>query len=325
MRATVLFSHLTMASESKDSTKSKATGVLADAPESACIDPVEGATKHATLASYYELNTAVSDGRKLRHPALGLGVYQSRNGPETENAVLAALKKGYRLVDTARIYGNEESVGSALKKSGVPREQVFVTTKLWNSDHGYDSTIKACNASLKRLGLDYIDLYLIHWPVPEKRKDTWRAFETLQAEGKVRSIGVSNYMVKHLEELLAHAKVKPSVNQIELSPYTTRDDVVAFCKKNDILVEAYSPLTQGAKFNDEKLKKLANKYKVTPAQLLLRWGLQDGAAILPKSVNDARIAENANIFGFHISDDDMKLMKTFNESFAQGWDPTNAP
>jgi len=289
------------------------------------VDPVVGVTPQHNMHAFQELNTPTNNGNKLRIPVVGLGVYQSTPGDETEHAVLKALQIGYRHVDSAFIYGNEQSVGAAIKKSGIPREQIFVTTKLWNDHHGYESTLKACDDSLKRLGLDYIDLYLIHWPVPEKRLDTWRAFEKLQADGKVRSIGVSNYMVRHLEELFAHCKVKPAVNQIEFSPYNTRKDVVAFCKKHGIVVEAYSPLTQGIMFDDPKLIEIAKKYNVTPAKVLLRYGLQCGTVTLPKSVHEQRIRDNINIFDFSITPEDMELLHTFNQGFTTGWDPVNAP
>src|SRR5215813_1935999 len=178
-------------------------------------------------------------------PQVGFGVWEVPEGATTRNSVTAALELGYRHVDTARIYGNEADVGSALKASSVPRDQVFVTTKLWNDDHGYDAALRALDASLGRLGMDHVDLYLIHWPVPGKRRDSWRALERAFADGRARAIGVSNYLVPHLRELLGHAKVAPHVNQIELSPFLQRRDTCVLCREHNIIVEAYSPLTKG--------------------------------------------------------------------------------
>lgn len=205
-------------------------------------------------------------------PALGLGVFRSPAGEMTRNAVLHALEAGYRHIDTAKIYGNEESVGQAIRESGIPRSEIFLTTKLWNSDHGYDATLRACDESLTKLGFHAVDLYLVHWPVQGLRLETWRAMETLLAEGKARAIGVSNYMVHHLEELLEHANVVPAINQIELSPYNYlyRKEVVDLCRANDIQVEAYSPLTKAQKLHDPKLVELARKYSKTAAQILIR-------------------------------------------------------
>jgi diketogulonate reductase-like aldo/keto reductase len=260
-------------------------------------------------------------------PVLGLGVFRSPAGDVTRNAIRFALEAGCRHIDTAKVYGNEGSVGQAVRESSIPRSEIFVTTKLWNSDHGYDATLRACDESLAKLGFDAVDLYLVHWPVEGLRRETWRAMETLLAEGKARAIGISNYMVRHLEELLAHANVVPAVNQIELSPYNYlyRKDVVDFCRANDIQVEAYSPLTKAQKLNDPKLVKLAQKYGQTAAQVLIRWVLQQDMIVLPKSTNPERIRQNGNVFDFAISNEDMAYLETFNENLVTGWDPTNAP
>jgi len=259
-------------------------------------------------------------------PAIGLGVYQMPNGPLTQRAVDYALRCGYRHIDTAMIYRNEESVGKAIADSFVPREQLFVTTKLWNSDQGYDQAIKACNASLTRLGLDYADLYLIHWPVQGKRKESWRALETLYNEGKCKAIGVSNYMAHHLEELLSYCNIMPAVNQIELHPYIygARINTIDICRSNGIIPVAYSPLTKGIKLREPLLVKIADKYGKNTAQLLIRWALQQGFAVIPKSSVTSRISENFQVFDFQLSSDDMAVMDGLNENLATGWDPAEA-
>jgi diketogulonate reductase-like aldo/keto reductase len=254
-------------------------------------------------------------------PQVGLGVWQSPQGAPTQNAVRAALELGYRHIDTARVYRNEHDVGAAVRASGVPRDQVFVTTKLWNDDQGYDSALRALDKSLERLGLDYVDLYLIHWPVAGKRRDSWRALEQAFADGKARAIGVSNYLVPHLDELTRYANTLPHVNQIELSPFLQRRDARALCAKHGIVVEAYSPLTRGEKLADPTVTKIAKAVSRTPAQVLLRWGIQQGAVVLPKSVHRERIAENGALFDFSLSADQMRELDGLEENLATGWDP----
>lgn len=254
-------------------------------------------------------------------PQVGLGVWQSARGDATKNAVLAALRHGYRHVDTARIYGNEADVGEAVRESGVARGQLFVTTKLWNDDQGYDKALAAFDKSLERLGLDYVDLYLIHWPVAGKRKDSWRALEKLKADGRARHIGVSNFLVRHLEELLGDAKEPPAVNQIEIHPFLQHRETRAFCTKHDIVVEAYSPLTSGHKLNDPAITAVAQRVGRSNAQVLLRWGIQHGLVVLPKSTHDARIAENGDIFGFTLDAEAMTSLDQLDAGEAMGWDP----
>jgi diketogulonate reductase-like aldo/keto reductase len=266
---------------------------------------------------------SLSDGVEL--PRVGLGVYQTSRGAETQRAVAEALRLGYRHVDTARIYGNEQDVGAAVRASGVPRSEIFVTTKLWNDDHGYDATLRAFDASVKRLAIDHIDLYLLHWPVPGKRLDSWRALEQLLADQRVRAIGVSNFMVPHLEELIAHAKVPPSVNQIEVSPFLQQREVRAFCQRHGIIVEAYSPLTQGERLDHPVVMAVAQRALRTPAQVLLRWGLQHGMVTLPKSVRAERIAENFALFDFELDDAAMAALDGLEEGLVTGWDPRQAP
>lgn len=260
-------------------------------------------------------------------PVFGFGTYRSPRGEGTREAVLQALELGYRHIDTAAAYGNEQDVGAALRESGVPREEVFVATKLWNKDHGFAQALGALDQSLDRLGLDYVDLYLIHWPVQGLRTESWRALEALLTEGKARAIGVSNYMVHHLEELLDQEAMPPAVNQIELSPYNlrSRQKVVSFCREQDIVLEAYSPLTKGQKLEDPELVKLATKYGRSPAQILIRWSLQHGFVVLPKSARPERIAENARVFDFTLEDADMAALDGLDEALATGWDPTGAP
>jgi diketogulonate reductase-like aldo/keto reductase len=256
-----------------------------------------------------------------RIPQVGLGVWQSPKGATTRDAVRAALRLGYGHIDTARIYGNEADVGEGVRSSGLPRADVFVTTKLWNEDHGYDAALRAFDASLARLGLDYVDLYLIHWPVEGKRLDSWRALEKLFAEKRARAIGISNYLAPHMEELLAHAKVPPAVNQIEVHPFLQQRDARAFCHKHGIVVEAYSPLTHGERIDDPVITEVARRAKRTNAQVLLRWGIQHGMVVLPKSVNEARIVENAKVFDFTLDADAMEQLDALEEGAATGWDP----
>jgi diketogulonate reductase-like aldo/keto reductase len=287
----------------------------------------------------------LSDGGAI--PQLGLGVWQIAAGRKCEAAVLAAFEAGYRHIDTASFYGNEESVGAAIRASGIRREEIFVTTKLWNSDHA--SPERALETSLRKLKLDHVDLYLIHYPVPERRQ-SWRTLERLQQEGKTRSIGVSNFTIRHLTELLAETETVPAVNQVEFHPYLYQRVLLDFCVARGIVIEAYSPLTQGKRLNDRKLVAVAKKYpKASPqpparrtklpfmpgifrddgtkstAQILIRWALQHQLVVIPKSANPSRIRENADVFDFEITDEDMRLLDGFNENLRTCWDPTNAP
>jgi len=258
-------------------------------------------------------------------PRVGLGVYQSPPGQTTQRAVEYALKIGYRHIDTARIYNNESDVGTALRKSGIKREDVFITTKLWNSDHGYESALRACDQSLKRLGLKYLDLYLIHWPVPEIRNESWQALVQLLKDGKCRSIGVSNYTIQHLTELFDKSEIGPMVNQVEFSPFLYQKQLLDYCEKNKIQLEAYSPLTQGEKLNHPKIQSIAKKHNKTPAQVLIRWSLQHNLVTIPKSVREERIRENSQVFDYNLTVEDMRILDSLDENFRNSWDPTNAP
>jgi diketogulonate reductase-like aldo/keto reductase len=271
------------------------------------------------------INSSLDLNNGVKIPILGLGVYQAESGSETVKAVRTALDVGYRHIDTARAYENESDVGRAVKKSGLPREEVFVTTKLWNTDHGYDSTIQAFDGSRRRLGFDYIDLYLIHWPVEGQRLESWRAMERLLEKGLCRAIGVSNYTVKHLQELLAASPVIPAANQIELSPFLYQRDLIEFCNNSGIQVEAYSPLTQGKKLDHPTLVAVARKYGKTPAQILIRWAIEHRLVVIPKSVRRARIVENADVFDFSIEPADLAMLDGLDEGFRTCWDPTDAP
>ncbi len=254
-------------------------------------------------------------------PQLGLGVWQSPQGAPTRDAVTAALRLGYRHIDTARVYRNEMDVGAAVRDSGIPRADVFVTTKLWNDDQGYDQTLRAFDKSLERLNLEYIDLYLLHWPVAGKRLDSWRALEKLHAEGRARSIGVSNFLVPHLRELLATANTPPHANQIELSPFLQRRPTVELCTQHGIAIEAYSPLTRGQKLDDPTVRAIASEVGKSAAQVLLRWGVQHGFIVLPKSVHAERIEENGAIFDFTLSEQQMEKLDALEENHVTGWDP----
>jgi diketogulonate reductase-like aldo/keto reductase len=267
-----------------------------------------------------ETKLALNDGNLI--PRLGLGVWLIRKGAAAEAAVLAALEAGYRHIDTAWFYGNEESVGAAVRASGVPRENVFITTKLWNSEHADPE--RSLEKSLRKLGFDYVDLYLIHYPVRERRR-SWRALEALRATGKARSIGVSNFTIGHLAELLAESDTVPAVNQVELHPYLYQRELADFCEAKGIVIEAYSPLTHGKRLKDRKLVAVANRYSKSPAQILIRWALQHEWVVIPKSADRRRIFENADVFDFEIASDDMRLLDGFNEDLRTCWDPTDAP
>ena len=256
-------------------------------------------------------------------PAIGLGVYKAEPGAVTRNAVGAALDVGYRHIDTASIYNNEADVGDAIAASGLDRSEIFVTTKLWNDDHGYDNTLRAFDRSLEQLGLEYVDLYLIHWPVPQYRLETWRALERLTLDGRVRDIGVSNYLARHIDEILDYAPVVPVVNQIELSPYLyrTRLDTVERCREKGIVIEAYSPLTKARKLDDPLLGEIGRAHGKTPAQVLIRWSLQHGFVALPKSTRRERIAENFDVYDFSLTDAEMERLDQLDEGLVTGWDP----
>ncbi|KHD84121.1 aldo/keto reductase [Heyndrickxia ginsengihumi] len=254
-------------------------------------------------------------------PYVGLGVYKMEDKREAMQSVLYALQSGYRLIDTASFYQNEDSVGEAIKQSSIPREELFITTKVWNDEQGYDSTLKAFERSLKQLNMDYIDLYLIHWPRPDTYLETWKALERLYDEGVVKAIGVSNFKEHHLETLFAHANEKPVINQVELHPYLTQKPLIRFCTEHEIAIEAWSPIARGRLLNHELITQLAEKYEKSPAQIILRWHLQNDVIIIPKSVHESRIEENKDLFAFTLTSEDMKQIDQLNEDHRFGKDP----
>lgn len=269
--------------------------------------------------------TTLHNGVKM--PWFGLGVFKVEEGPELVNAVKSAIKNGYRSIDTAAIYGNEEGVGKGiqegLKEAGISREEIFVTSKVWNSDLGYESTLAAFETSLAKLGLEYLDLYLIHWPVEGKYKDAWKALEKLYKDGRVKAIGVSNFHIHHLEDLMKDAQIKPMIDQVEYHPRLTQKELQTFCKENGIQMEAWSPLMQGQLLNNDTLKEIAAKYNKSVAQVILRWDLQNGVVTIPKSTKEHRIIENADVFDFELTKADMDVIDGLNENHRVGPDPDN--
>lgn len=269
--------------------------------------------------------TTLHNGVKM--PWFGLGVFKVAEGPELVNAVKTAIKHGYRSIDTAEIYENEEGVGQAIqevmKETGISREELFITSKVWNADLGYESTIAAYETSLTKLGLDYLDLYLIHWPVEGKYKEAWRAFETLYKEGKVKAIGVSNFHVHHLEELMKDAEINPMVNQVEYHPRLTQNEIKSFCQNHGIQLGAWSPLMQGQLLDNQVLQEIADKYEKSIAQVILRWDLQNGVVTIPKSTKEHRIVENATVFDFVLFEEDVERIDGLNQHVRVGPDPDN--
>ena len=268
-------------------------------------------------------------------PCIGFGTWQTPNGDVAVQAVQCALESGYRHIDTAAVYGNEASVGKAIRTSGVRREELFVTTKLWNNRHSYDQALKAFDESMDKLGLDYLDLYLIHWPNPidlregdrwiQANAEAWRAMEELYAAGRIRAIGISNFRPHHMEALLQTAKVVPHVNQIRLCPGDTQDETVAFSRAHGMLAEAYSPLGIGRIFEVPEMQALAQKYGRSIAQICIRWSLQRGYLPLPKSVTPSRIQENLKVFDFELEDEDVSLIAGLTGCVGFGDNPDHAP
>ena len=260
-------------------------------------------------------------------PWFGLGVFKVSEGGEVIDAVRTAIINGYRSIDTAAAYGNEEGVGQGIREglaeAGITREELFITSKVWNSDLGYESTLAAYETSLKNLGLDYLDLYLIHWPFEGKYKEAWRALETLYKENRVKAIGVSNFHIHHLEELLKDAEITPMVDQVEYHPFLTQAELHTFCKAHDIQLEAWSPLMQGKLLDHPVLVEIAAKTEKTVAQVILRWDLQNGVVTIPKSIKEARIIQNSQVFDFELTDEDMERISALNENKRIGPDPDN--
>ncbi len=265
--------------------------------------------------------TVLRNGVKM--PWLGLGVWQVEDGAEVKNAVKSAINAGYRSIDTAAAYGNEAGVGEAIRECGVAREELFITTKLWNAEQGYETALKAFEQSRKLLGLEYIDLYLIHWPVKGKYVDSWRALVKLYEDGLVKAIGVSNFHIHHLEDVISDSGVVPMVNQVECHPWLTQKPLLSFCKANNIQLEAYSPLMRGNISKEPLLAELGERYGKTAAQIVLRWHLQNEIVIIPKSVRESRIIENASIFDFQLEPEDMEKIDALNRDHRFLPDPNN--
>lgn len=257
----------------------------------------------------------------VKMPQLGFGVFKVPEGEEAYNAVKWALEAGYRGIDTAAVYKNEVSVGKAIKDSGIPREELFITTKVWNDNQGYEETLAAFEKSLERLKLDYVDLYLIHWPVKGKYKETWKALEKIYADKKSRAIGVSNFHIHHLEDLLETAKIVPAVDQIELHPTLSQEKLSTWLKAHDIAVESWGPLGQGSDLKNPVIVEIGEKYNKSSAQVILKWHLQHGFIVIPKSSHKERIAENLNVFDFSLSHEDMEALDKLNTNDRQGTNP----
>lgn len=262
--------------------------------------------------------TTLNNG--IQMPLLGLGVYDMHND-EAINAVIHALQTGYRLIDTAAMYNNEEQVGIGIRNSGIAREEIFVTTKVNNLDQGYDATLRAFEVSMQKLNVGHIDLYLVHWPIRSKRKDTWKALEKLYEEKQVRAIGVANYLEPFLDELSTYANHVPAVNQVEFSPWLYLDNLLQRCRRDGTVLQSYTPLVRGQKFSDPRIQQLAQKYQKTPAQMVLRWNIQLGVSAIPKSSSPKRIEENFSIFDFEINAEDMQLLCSMNEGYRVVDDP----
>ena len=258
-------------------------------------------------------------------PSIGLGVWDMPDGKSTENAVLWAIEAGYRHIDTAKIYYNETDVGNAIRKASMPRDELFITTKLWNDDHGYESALKAFDHSLNRLQMDYVDLYLIHWPFmgwgktkvenASKMAETWKAMELIYKTGQAKAIGVSNFTIRHLEETKVSASVFPMVNQIEFHPFWYRKELMDYCQQNGIVATDYCPLIRGKKLFDEPITAIAKSYGKSNAQILIRWGLQHGNVVIPKSSHQERIIENISVFDIEIITKDMEKLDALNEDY----------
>ncbi|MBV6715636.1 aldo/keto reductase [Paenibacillus chitinolyticus] len=270
-----------------------------------------------------QLSDATVLNNDVRMPWFGLGVWKAAEGGDVERAVRTAIELGYRSIDTAAVYGNEAGVGQAIKDSGAKREDLFITTKVWNANQGYETTLQAFEESRGKLGLDYIDLYLIHWPVKGKYKETWKALEKLYRDGSVRAIGVSNFHVHHLEDLLKDSEIVPAVNQVEFHPRLTQQPLRDFCRKNGIQLEAWSPLMQGQLLDNPVLTEIGEKYGKSPAQTILRWDVQSGIVTIPKSITPERIAQNADIFDFELTSEEIERIDALNLDQRVGSDPDN--
>ncbi|MDR0270018.1 aldo/keto reductase [Paenibacillus sp.] len=277
------------------------------------------------MTLHLQSTTKLANGVDM--PWLGLGVFKVEEGADLIAAVKAAIKHGYRSIDTAAVYGNEAGVGQAIREAlaenGLAREDLFITSKVWNADQGYEETLSAFDVTMSKLGIDVLDLYLIHWPVAGKYKDTWRALEKLYADGRVRAIGVSNFQVHHLNDLLQDAKIKPMVNQVEFHPYLTQNELLSFTKEHGIQLEAWSPLMQGELLDQPVLQEIAANHGKSVAQIILRWDLQKGVVTIPKSIKEHRIIENASLFDFELTREEIEQINALNQNRRVGPDPDN--
>jgi methylglyoxal/glyoxal reductase len=256
-------------------------------------------------------------------PTLGLGVWKMENNDEVKTAVNAAIDAGYKAIDTAAAYKNEEGVGAAIKESSTPREELFITSKVWNDDQGYDSTLKAFEDTVSKLGIDTLDLYLIHWPVEGKYKETWKAMEKLYKDGRIRAIGVSNFHPNHLEDLMKDAEIKPMVNQVEFHPLLNQKELREYCKQHSIQLEAWSPLAQGKLLDHEVVKEIAEQHGKSTAQVIIRWDLEHEVVTIPKSSNPDRIKQNFDVFDFELTQDNIRALDELNQNERMGPDPDN--
>ncbi len=265
--------------------------------------------------------TALHNG--LEMPTLGLGVWKMENNDEVKTAVNAAIDAGYKAIDTAAAYKNEEGVGAAIKESSTPREELFITSKVWNDDQGYNSTLQAFEDTVSKLGIDTLDLYLIHWPVEGKYKETWKAMEKLYKEGRIRAIGVSNFHPNHLEDLMKDAEIKPMVNQVEFHPLLNQKELREYCKQHSIQLEAWSPLAQGKLLDHEVVKEIAEQHGKSTAQVIIRWDLEHEVVTIPKSSNPDRIKQNFDVFDFELTQDNIRAIDELNQNERMGPDPDN--
>lgn len=269
----------------------------------------------SSLADVVEIAPGVSINR------LGVGTYRAEEGPDVEGEIRAALSLGYRTIDTAALYGNEHSVGRVIRESQIPREDLFVTSKLWNTDQGYETALRAFDASLSRLGFDYVDLYLVHWPVPSKMSETWRAMEHILESGRTRAIGVCNFLVHHFEELSATAHVAPALNQFEYHPRLQQPELVDYCRANEIAIQAWAPIMRGGVSKIPQIIEVAEHHSKSPAQVTIRWILQRGILTIPKSVHVDRLAENADVYDFELTDLEMAMIDALDRGERIGPDP----
>jgi len=272
-----------------------------------------------------DISSKVKLNNGVEMPWLGLGVFLSNEGAEVENAVKIALQNGYRHIDTAAIYKNERGVGKAIKESGIPREEIFITSKVWNTDQGYKTTLAAYEASLEKLQIDYLDLYLIHWPKGKRSVETWKALEELYAKGRVRAIGISNFLEHHLDEFLPECKIMPAVNQYEFHPELLQPGLLEMCRRKGIQPEAWSPIMKGRVNDVPLMQELAAKYGKNPVHIVLRWDIQKGVVTIPKSVTPERIIANANIFDFELSEEDMTKIDKLDKNARIGGHPDFIP